>query len=68
MAILSVPIMIIGGGLEELGWRYILQSLLEKQLGFIGATLVTALILYGISPYFLLRGPANIIGISNCNQ
>lgn len=43
-AVLSIPIMIIGGGLEELGWRYILQPMLEKKIGFVKAVLVTALI------------------------
>ena len=57
MAILSIPIMIIGGGLEELGWRYILQPLLEKKIGFIGATLVTALI-WAVwhLPLFFIKG------------
>lgn len=34
VAFLSIPIMILVGGLEELGWRYILQPELEKNLPF----------------------------------
>jgi membrane protease YdiL (CAAX protease family) len=30
-----LPIMVIGGGLEEAGWRYILQPELDKKFGFI---------------------------------
>lgn len=44
IAILSIPLMVIGGGLEELGWRFLLQPRLEMSLGFIGGTLVTACI------------------------
>lgn len=31
-----------GGGNEELGWRGLMQPILEKKLGFIAATLITA--------------------------
>lgn len=42
--ILLIPAMVIGGGLEEAGWRYILQPALEKRMSFIPATLVTSVI------------------------
>lgn len=42
MALLSLPIMIIGGGLEEIGWRLILQPELEKKMNVTFATLLTA--------------------------
>lgn len=35
---------IIGGGLEELGWRYILQHDLEKKYSFSISTLITSII------------------------
>ncbi|CAI6075729.1 hypothetical protein PAECIP112173_02389 [Paenibacillus sp. JJ-100] len=57
MAVLSIPIMIIGGGLEELGWRYILQPMLEKKIGFFRAVLVTSVIwaVWHI-PLFFIKG------------
>jgi len=36
LAILSIPIMIVGGGLEELGWRS-LQPALEEKMPFVAA-------------------------------
>ncbi|RJE88375.1 CPBP family intramembrane metalloprotease [Paenibacillus sp. 1011MAR3C5] len=44
IAILSIPVMIIGGGLEELGWRHILQPFLETRFSFITSTLLTSCI------------------------
>jgi uncharacterized protein len=44
IGILSIPMMIFLGGLEELGWRYILQPSLEKLFPFGVATSITALI------------------------
>lgn len=44
MSILIIPFMVIGGGLEEIGWRMILQPALEKKLPFVLATLVTGII------------------------
>ncbi|MBP1904604.1 membrane protease YdiL (CAAX protease family) [Paenibacillus turicensis] len=57
IAILSIPLMVIGGGLEELGWRFLLQPRLEKSLGFIKATLVTACI-WSVwhLPLFFIKG------------
>ena len=40
----SIPVIIFYGGLEELGWRYILQPSLEKQYPFGIATSLTACI------------------------
>lgn len=44
MSILLIPLMLLGGGLEELGWRYVLQPALEEKLPFVIATLFTACI------------------------
>lgn len=44
VGLLCIPLMILFGGLEELGWRYILQTSLEKQLPFEIATSLTACI------------------------
>jgi len=44
IAVLSIPVMIIGGGLEELGWRYLLQPILETRFGFTTSTFITACI------------------------
>lgn len=44
MIILMLPIMLIGGGLEEAGWRYITFPALEKKFGFAPAALIMGLI------------------------
>lgn len=41
---LMVLAMIFAGGLEEAGWRYITFPELDKKLGFVPATLITAVI------------------------
>jgi membrane protease YdiL (CAAX protease family) len=38
----SVPVMLVGGGLEEAGWRYILQPELDKKYGFILSAIIVA--------------------------
>lgn len=42
--IVMIPLMILGGGLGEAGWRYILQPELEKKLHFVPATLVVSVV------------------------
>lgn len=44
MLLVLLPVMLVGGGHEEAGWRYILQPALDKKLGFIPGTLVVGLI------------------------
>jgi len=43
LALLSFPIMIVGGGLEEIGWRF-LQPELEKKMHFSRACSITAVV------------------------
>ena len=42
--ILLMPLMIFGGGLEEIGWRGFLQPALEEKVGFVLATIVQGVI------------------------
>jgi membrane protease YdiL (CAAX protease family) len=44
LGLLNIPVMILLGGLEELGWRYILQPELEKRFTFGVASALTSLI------------------------
>lgn len=39
-ALVLLPLMILGGGLEEAGWRYVLQPELEKKYSFAASTLL----------------------------
>ncbi|MHC1750899.1 MAG: CPBP family intramembrane glutamic endopeptidase [Cellulosilyticaceae bacterium] len=59
MVIVAIIPCIMDGGLEELGWRYILYSTLEKRFSFVGATSITAIIwiLWHI-PFFFIVGTA----------
>ena len=45
MLIVILPMMLFGGGNEEVGWRMILQPELEKKFGFHIATIFTSIIL-----------------------
>jgi len=58
-SILSIPLMIIFGGLEELGWRYILQKQLQKRFYLEVATSITAIV-WAIwhLPLFFIYGTA----------
>lgn len=71
-----IPVMLFGGGLEEAGWRYILQPELEQKYGFLVSALVTSVIwwlwhlplffIQGVSQYgadFLIFG-INVLGLS----
>lgn len=74
--IVMIPLMLLGGGLEEAGWRYILQPELEKKYKFIISTLIVSIIwwlwhlplfyIQGVSQYgqnYLAFG-INILGLS----
>lgn len=44
MIIPMLPVMMVGGGLEEAGWRYITYPELDKKFGFVFSSLITAVI------------------------
>lgn len=74
--VFMVPAMLFGGGLEETGWRGILQTELEKKLPYTAATLAVAFIWWlwhlplfyinGVSQYGadLFTFGINILGLS----
>lgn len=55
--IVMIPMMLFGGGLEEAGWRYILQPELEKKLPFTVSTIIVSMIwwLWHL-PLFFIQG------------
>lgn len=57
--IVMIPMMIFGGGLEEAGWRYILQPQLEKKHSFTVSTVIVGVIwwLWHL-PLFYIQGAA----------
>ena len=61
MLIIILPMMLFSGGNEEVGWRMILQSELEKKFNFHMSTFITATIwwLWHL-PLFFIKGTANI--------
>lgn len=46
LLIIALPIMIIGGGVEEIGWRGFLQPALERKFSFPIATIIVSVIWY----------------------
>lgn len=44
MAFLEFPLMVIGGGLEEIGWRGFLQPTLQKKIPAVASTLMVSVI------------------------
>lgn len=55
--IVMIPVMLVGGGLEEAGWRYILQPELEKKYSFTISTIIVSIIwwLWHL-PLFYIQG------------
>lgn len=55
--IVMIPVMLFGGGLEEAGWRYILQPELEKKYSFTISTIIVSIIwwLWHL-PLFYIQG------------
>jgi membrane protease YdiL (CAAX protease family) len=55
--IIMIPMMLFGGGLEEAGWRYILQPELEKRFNFTVSTLIVSIIWWiWHLPLFFIQG------------
>jgi len=44
LSLLSFPLMILAGGLEEVGWRFVLNPALERKLPFALACLITGVV------------------------
>lgn len=74
--LVMIPAMLFGGGLEEAGWRYILQPELEKRYSFTTSTMIVSIIwwcwhlplffIQGVSQYgqnFLAFG-VSVLGLS----
>ena len=74
--VVMIPMMLLGGGLEEAGWRYILQPELEKMYSFTISTIIVSIIwwlwhlplfyIQGVSQYgqnYLALG-INVLGLS----
>ncbi len=55
--VVMIPVMMFGGGLEEAGWRYILQPELEKRYKFIISTMIVSAVwwLWHL-PLFYIQG------------
>ncbi len=55
--VVMIPMMLVGGGLEEAGWRYILQPELEKKYSFAISTIIVSIIwwLWHL-PLFYIQG------------
>lgn len=55
--IVIIPMMLVMGGLEEAGWRYILQTELEKKYSFTISTIIVSIIwwLWHL-PLFYIQG------------
>lgn len=60
MIIVILPMMLFGGGNEEVGWRMILQPELEKKFGFNLATIITGITWWlWHFPIFFIKGTSN---------
>lgn len=57
LSVLMIPLMLFGGGMEEVGWRWVLQPELEKIFPFGVATVITSLIwTFWHLPLFFIKG------------
>ena len=55
--IIMIPMMLVAGGLEEAGWRYILQPELEKKHSFTISTIIVSIIWWSWHlPLFYIQG------------
>ena len=44
LILLYLPVMLVGGGLEEAGWRYVLSPELDRKYGFVLSSVITGVI------------------------
>lgn len=57
LLIVLTPLMLFGGGLEEAGWRYVLQPELDKKFGYtLSAVIVSAIWAVWHLPLFFIAG------------
>ena len=57
LSLLMFPFMMVGGGLEEVGWRFLFQPSLERKLSFIPASTIIAIIwITWHLPLFFIKG------------
>jgi membrane protease YdiL (CAAX protease family) len=76
LLLVLTPLMLFGGGMEEAGWRYILQPALDKRYGYFVSSVVVAVIWWAWHlPLFFIAGTSqhasnlwlfalNIIGLT----
>ena len=66
LSVLSLPIMIIGGGLEEVGWRFVLNPTLERKLPFAAASMITSVIwtIWHLPLFFIEGSSQNAMSFS----
>lgn len=59
--LINLPLLIIGGGLEELGWRGILQPKLEKVINYLPSILIVGIIwsIWHLPLWFIKGTPQN---------
>jgi len=57
MLFIMLPVVFVGGGLEEAGWRYILQPELDREYGFAVSSVITGIIWWAWHiPLFFIPG------------
>lgn len=64
MFIIALPVMVIGGGIEEVGWRGFLQPALEEKFSFPIATILVSIIWYAWHLPIWLQPSSNHYGDS----
>lgn len=69
MFFILLPIVLIGGGIEEAGWSYVLRPKLDKKFGLILSSLIIAVIWAAWHiPVFLPQGRIESLSCLDCLQ